>query len=344
MTKKTAFDSFVNNKAIELLDVETALSLTGEYIAHVLKNTPQDIREVTGHLSGAMGKGARAKLLLLCAMDSRGVVPVDAVGVAAGIELFHLATLVHDDIIDDSPLRRGIPAVHSRFGKKQAVICGDYILCLAMGLISEIGLRYTGDNALMGLFPEFLAAAQSICLGEHMQSQSLGRLDLTFKGYLGIISGKTAALFYLSAYAGALLCPDLDAGENEREIRHFARFGKYLGIIFQIIDDCKDYEFTEKDALKPVRRDISNGVITLPLILSLRESAAVRALAADVLAGPDELIAEVCREGGVKSAKRTAEGYYRKALRFLDKTRAPETKRDLLAGVLESAYASSKSF
>lgn len=342
------FDSFVNSKAIELLDIEKALCLVNEYIKSVLNSTPKDIREITSHLSDAMGKGARAKLLLICAMDKNGHVPADAVNIAAGIEIFHLATLVHDDIIDDSHLRRGIQTIQSKFGKKQAVICGDYLLCIAIQIISETAVKFQNNKQLVSLLPEFITSAKNICIGEHTQSLHSGNVDITFKEYLKIISGKTAALFYLSAYSGAILCNDLPYETHQKQIQSLARFGRYLGIIFQIIDDCKDYEFSENDALKPVKHDISTGVITLPLILSISKNKAVRELIYDSFNDANscnKLLAEVDKIGGVPDSKKIAEIYYNKALKFLHKGTVDSTeKRELLSAVLDHAFSSSKTF
>lgn len=343
MTNKIMFDSFTKSKAIELLNFEQAYSLTNDYIKYILSNTPKDIRMITSHLSEAMGKGVRAKLLLLCAMDNNSIVPKDAVCTAAAVELFHLATLVHDDVIDDSPLRRGIPTVQSKFGKKQAVICGDYVLCIALSIISEIAQKYSEDKVLSGLFPEFIDSMTKICLGEHLQSLNSGNIDITYKEYFKIISGKTAALFYISAYAGALLCKDLNAEKDEIQIRNLAKFGKYLGIIFQIMDDCKDYEFTQEDAQKPVNFDLNSGIITLPLILSLRSDAVMRDIAASSLQNTN-LAASVLRSGGIDKAKKVAEGYYKKSLTYLKKGTNSKNKHELLLQILDKAYQSAKAF
>ena len=160
---------------------------------------------------------------------------------------------------------------------------------------------------------------------------------MTLATYLRIIAGKTAALFYISAFLGALL-----GGENEESARALGRFGQRLGMAFQIADDCKDYESSEAEALKPVGNDITGGVVTLPLIIALKRSPALRDLALQAMKGGQavsRLITEVRRldgSGGARDILRHFDKKARLALRNIEKR-----KRDYLFGILDKALLAS---
>jgi len=255
----------------QLLTLSEARLQTEGLIRQTLLGAPSSVLEMTGYLSGAPGKGIRTLLLIYCAMNDASLVSKDAVQAAAAIELFHLATLIHDDVIDDAPLRRGIPTIQSKFGKKQAVICGDLLLCLAASLVTPLHAKYQ-ENA--GILTAFAAALKSVCLGELNQFRNNRNLELKTTDYLRIVSGKTASLFYVSALSGALIA----RLANEQAMR-LARFGRYLGMAFQIVDDCMDYEFSDDATLKTAGKDIIEGVVTLPLIYSIKNSPQLRELA-----------------------------------------------------------------
>ncbi|GHV05817.1 geranylgeranyl pyrophosphate synthase [Clostridia bacterium] len=292
--------------------IEEALCHVSALITQTLQAAPLAVRDMTTSLSQTTGKAVRARLLLICSCDNAGAIPDVAVRAAAAAELFHLATLVHDDVIDDAALRRGKPALHRAFGARQAVICGDWLLCAAMTLLSK-DANSAGD--VSRLVPTFTGAVSAVCLGELEQHRRNRDLDLGVIGYLRVISGKTAALFHVSAYAGAVA-----GGATEREVRKLARFGRYLGLVFQIADDCKDYESDVAASGKPVAKDITEGVITLPLILAMAKNPELRAAAAaamdsDKLGG--ELSAMVRGAGGTKAARELSDRYARKARQSL---------------------------
>ena len=326
------------NHSIKLpdrVDVEHALKLTSELITETLENTPSVISDITKHLAKSQGKGIRTSVLLNCAIDNEGYVSHEAIRAAAAIEIFHMATLVHDDVIDDAPLRRGIQSIQNKFGKKQAVICGDYLLCIAFSTINNIYEPY------MKLLPDFSKAMARVCLGELNQYKNNSNIDLDIWGYFKIISGKTAALFYLSAYAGAII-----GGSSEKEAKNVARYGQYLGMVFQIIDDCKDYEFDEGEALKPVKSDLAESVITLPLILAISKDSSLRDMSKKALEskqGIADIIKSVCNLGGPRDAKDIAAKYCRKAEKILERIDNSK-KRTALLSILNKAFCASNKF
>ena len=297
-----------------MLSVQEAQRQASDTVKQALMGAPNPVCEITNHLASAQGKGIRTLLLLYTAMDSNGLVHSDAVKAAAAIELFHQATLVHDDVIDNAPLRRGIPTVQHKFGRKHAVICGDYLLCLATSLIVPLHADYQ-ENA--SLLPTFTSALSHICMGELRQLCNNRNIELGIPGYLRIIADKTAALFYVAAYAGALI-----ARYNSDDASRLARFGRYFGMIFQIMDDCKDFEVSEDEAMKTVGKDIAEGVVTLPLIYALKNSPQLRSLAKDAFDDAvitKKLYKAVCDAGGTKKSRELASRYADKA-RLLLKT------------------------
>ena len=177
---------------------------------------------------------------------------------AAAIEILHLATLVHDDVIDNADLRRGEPTLQKKYGKRTAVICGDYLVCMAMKLAASTSQKSDMEEYEQLDMPDYMSR---VCLGELNQHINNGNIDLTVRQYLRIISGKTAALFEASFFTGAVLVE-----KDLKQVKKYARLGRYIGMIFQLTDDCMDFEETEETAQKPVQSDYEQNVITLPLI------------------------------------------------------------------------------
>lgn len=309
------------------IDLEQARLFVHERIQKILERSSAAIHEVMIHLAASSGKHFRAYLLLAAAADEQDQVPVAAIDAAAALELLHLATLVHDDIIDDAPLRRGVASVHSRFGKKTAVLSGDYLFSLAMTLIASIAEDYPVK------YSEFSRAISQICLGELSQHQHNRDPDLTVYSYLRIIAGKTGVLFALAMYAGAIL-----NGDPEAKARLMGRFGHYIGMHFQLADDCLDYEASTETMRKLTSKDLAEGVVTLPLIFALAQKPALRSLvirtdlsAADIAS----LTAEVVADGHVRTAHQVADRYNERARRILDQIEG-DNRRSRLSGILTS--------
>ena len=205
---------------------DEAMDLVKQKIQHILGKSPLIIRDYTKHLLGGQGKNIRAYSVLVTAEDSEGMVDPNAITVAAAIEILHLATLVHDDVIDNADIRRGIPTLQKKFGKRTAVICGDYLLSVALNLVAQIPNK---KDYLELKMPDFVG---KVCLGELNQHINNTNLDLSIYQYLKIISGKTAALFEASFFGGAIF-----SGCNESDVNQFKRLGNYIGMIFQLSDD-----------------------------------------------------------------------------------------------------------
>ena len=305
-----------------------------EAVRAALLRAPGPVKEVAEHLASSLGKGIRVKLLMACAMDKDENVTKDAVHAAASVELLHMASLVHDDIIDEAVLRRNIPAAHSKFGKEKAVLAGDWLLCLALRQAMDITPpKNNGDeSSQIDIARAFLTAAERVCLGELDERGHLGDMGLSARSYLRIIDKKTAALFCLSARAGAMA-----GGLLSREVGLLVRFARYFGHVFQIADDVKDYSMKEADAQKSVKNDLLTGVITMPAILAFAKEPGLKAMAADVIRegrGIEAFIARLRKTGSVEQTAEICAKYAAKA-RTLLKDRSMEHRRDVLEGLLE---------
>ena len=232
---------------------------------------------LAGHLNSLLvrkGKRIRSTFLFLLANTGHNVNLERTARVSAAIELIHLASLVHDDIIDGSDLRRNEKTAHQRWGNRMAVLLGDYTLAKSMEMVWS-----DRDHRL----PLSLSKASSrLIMAEVLEIDQAGNADITLEQYFSVIEGKTAALLQACGECGAIL-----AGLDDAMIRGGAELGRNFGIAFQIIDDLLDYGFGAENLDKRTFSDLKNGNFTLPLILFFRDSApAERARMHELLANP----------------------------------------------------------
>ncbi len=311
------------------LEYDEALRLTELEVRKHLKNAPPLIRVQTSHLATGNGKGIRARALLACSIGSDGLIRHDAINAAVAVELLHLATLIHDDIIDDADMRRGIDALHVKFGKKTAVLCGDYLFCLAFDIASSVSPRESDRDKVDGILPSYLT---EICLGEIRELGNIGNLDLTEREYFRIISGKTAALFQASFHAGFFLSDEPLETKNA-----YIEIGKQLGMLFQLVDDCLDFIASKKKAKKPVLTDCSRGVVTLPLIYALKADKTLRLKIENGLS-EQELKAAVISAGGLEYTQSKIRNRRSKAKKIISSL-SSESKKTKLELLLDKAAA-----
>ncbi|MEG1001696.1 MAG: polyprenyl synthetase family protein [Cellulosilyticaceae bacterium] len=251
---------------------------------------------------------------------------------AAVVEMFHMATLVHDDVIDDANLRRGVETVQSRYGKEYAVYIGDYLFCLCFKTLAE--------TASLQTIKMDSRAMSRICLGEVEQLNSRFNKEVSVKNYLKRVSGKTAELFSLSLYIGA--------AESECEAklaRLFWNIGHNIGMAFQIIDDILDYISDEATLGKDVGNDIKDGLYTLPLIhvLEKKPQDILTILEKDSYEEQDisEIVRLTKKYGGVDAARELAHKYTKKAYKLIDKLPENEYKdilKEIVGVLLDRKY------
>lgn len=214
------------------------------------------LNSASAHVLSAPGKRLRTALTLLSGklIEYRfaALLPL-----SVAFEMVHLATLVHDDIIDHAATRHSIPTVNARFGDAIAILLGDYLFAKTAGLIAEVE-----DFRIDHLFSETVA---SVCEGTIMELLSVGQLDLSEAHYIERISHKTACLISACCKGGATV-----GGGSDAQIALMQEYGLNLGIAFQIIDDVLDYSGSEAVLGKPAGNDLRQGLVTLPLIYALK--------------------------------------------------------------------------
>lgn len=311
----------------EYITFDYAIDLMKEEIARSLSTSPSIIRGYTEHLMASTGKFIRAISLITCAENNDGLIHVNAVKAAASTEILHLATLVHDDVIDNANIRRGIITLQKKYGKRTAVICGDYLLCLALKIVSSASNKQDYQDLN---FPNYM---EKLCLGELNQHINNGNLDISVYNYFKIISGKTAALFEASFYAGAILskCARL-------ETKKYMRLGRYIGMIFQLTDDCMDFETSESIAKKPVQSDYEQGVITLPLIYAFNNMPDFKEKAKANEVTRIYINDAVKKIGGLNFTRMVSQKYYDKSMKIIEQLELTENKKTKLISILDKAF------
>ena len=235
--------------AVVLDDMAAVNALIAERMAS--EHAPR-IPEVTAHLVGAGGKRLRPMLTLACAQMC-GYAGDDHVRLAATVEFIHTATLLHDDVVDESAQRRGRPTANLLWDNKSSVLVGDYLFARAFQLMVE-----TGSLRVLDILSN---AAATIAEGEVLQLTAAQNLATTEEIYLQVVRGKTAALFSAATEVGGVI-----AGVPEDQVRALHTYGDALGIAFQIVDDLLDYGGDAQATGKNVGDDFRERKLTLPVI------------------------------------------------------------------------------
>ena len=280
------------------------------------------------HIRQRGGKRMRPMLILLMAQNFGRVSQVTQ-NAAVGLELLHTASLVHDDVVDESSERRGQASVNATYDNKVAVLVGDYILSSALLRVSM-----TDNQKIIQLLAEL---GRTLAAGEILQLSNIQNQEISEDVYYQIINNKTAALFEACSKIGAL-----SAGATDEEIAAAAKFGQNIGMIFQIRDDIFDY-FDSKEIGKPTGNDMVEGKLTLPVIYALNNShlESMQTLARKVKAGtvnPDEIavLVEFTKEqGGIEYAERRMEEIADEARVFINKYVKDIAVKDALTAYLE---------
>jgi len=225
----------------------------------VLDNGNEEVRKIIAYLMEKDGKMLRPRLVF----HSSLLFPCSQeliIDIAAAVELIHMASLVHDDVIDASPLRRGRKSLNACFGNQVSVLTGDYLFATAFYLINLHDIKE--------VMTEITTAIQNMCAGEIKQMSLAFRPDISEEEYWEKTYGKTACLFASSCKVGALatsMSPD--------QVMNLQQYGLCLGFAYQILDDILDFVSDDERLGKPVGQDLREGNITLPVIYLLKNSA-----------------------------------------------------------------------
>ncbi len=244
-----------NSAYLELRNIlGNKLQKVENLIQEKLRSEVNLIQKMSNHHLRSGGKRLRALLTLETAKLTGYKEDKRDINLAACVELIHSATLLHDDVIDESELRRGVKTTNSVWGNQSSILVGDYLLSRCFEMMVE-----DGDLEVLKLLS---STSSKIAQGEVLQLQHKGEADLLEETYIDIINLKTASLFSAAAKTGACL-----SGSNEKEKKALESYGRNLGLAFQIADDALDFYAKEKLFGKEIGKDFFEGKVTLPMII-----------------------------------------------------------------------------
>ena len=290
--------------------VEREFELFCKLYGSALTHADGLLSQALGYISRRAGKRMRPLLMLLMAKNHGGVTDV-TLNAAVGIELLHTASLLHDDVVDESGMRRGQQSVNAAYDNRVAVLVGDFLLSTALLYVTR-----TNNNAIIG---SLASLGRTLAGGELLQLSDTRGEDFSEETYFDVVKQKTAALFEACCAIGAL-----SAGGADDEVAAARQFGQDVGIMFQIRDDIFDY-YSGAVIGKPTGNDMAEGKLTLPAIYAINNSGdqAVRELAHKVrkrAASASEIASLVGfskANGGVDYAERRMCDFRREAMRYL---------------------------
>lgn len=279
------------------------------------------INVVNKYILQKTGKQIRPLLTLLAA-KSLGVINEDTYRCAIAMEMLHTASLIHDDVVDESDERRGQASVNSKWNNKISILIGDYLLSQSLAIANQ--------TKNLKILDKITSLGKQLSEGELIQMDNVKNINCKEDKYFEVIKKKTASLFETCTYAGAV-----SVGANSEEIEKLRKFGEIYGICFQIKDDIFDYISTEKKIGKPVGNDIREGKITLPLIYALNQSEEKNTYL-EIIKNKnftkeniEKIIDFVIKNKGIEYAKQKMKEYQEKANLLLETIENQEIKHSL---------------
>ena len=316
--------------------IEVEFTAFKEYYATLFRSNIPLLNRALSHVSRTNGKMMRPMLVLLTAKSIAGSVGERTNYAAAALELLHTASLLHDDVVDESPMRRGLPSLHTLFSNRIAILAGDYIFSSAL-----LNAAMTKNVEIIDSLSRL---GQSLSQGELLQLQLQQSGGFSEENYIEIIRNKTASLFATCCRFGAL-----SAGADAATVDAFARFGELLGICFQIKDDIFDY-YESDEVGKPTGSDMREGKITLPALYVLNncDTPFVRGLLDKLAEGYTmsdsevEILIKMSKEhGGIEYALKRIEEFRTEALSIIPSDVSP-IYRAALKAYIDFAIARNK--
>lgn len=273
------------------------------------------------------GKRIRPLMTVMFSMLGKEYNSKSSVYAAATLETIHMATLVHDDTIDNSTNRRGVETTFKKHGIHTAVYTGDWMFVKALQFLSKASSDSHVNVKLLEMLSE---AMEAVCQGEIDQYYSRGTIPDTSQYFLRI-KAKTASLFHAACIFGAQ-----NSSLSDLSVKKAGDFGNNFGIAFQIQDDILDLNSSVKESGKQVNNDLKEGIITLPVLLACKKSKSYKEKVQSFLNNPDsDLLADIREEtislGGIESASEEARKYLKKCEKYLDSLHEPPVLPDIRA-------------
>ncbi|MCE5284859.1 MAG: polyprenyl synthetase family protein [Pelosinus sp.] len=301
--------------------VKNELATFEEELYSVIYSPISLLEDVGDHLQQAGGKRLRPALYLICAKSCTNKAAL--MPMATAIEMLHMATLVHDDVIDNAATRRGISTANIRWGNHVAVLAGDYLFAKAFSSIA--------NHVNCSMLQVLTDVIGSLCEGEIEQFKYCFNPAVTEEQYLRRIAKKTADLIAASCELGGI-----SAGFKDEEVAALKRYGYCIGLAFQITDDLLDITASAVQVGKPVGNDLGQGIVTMPAIYALQNSAH-KAELAEIIDKPEISAEEIQRGlaiinecGAVEYSCRQVERYLEEAKSVLPACLSPEVKETLI--------------
>jgi heptaprenyl diphosphate synthase len=302
-------------EALDLSQVDEDLVRLEPLLRRSVTTDDPFLDDVTTHLIGAGGKRIRPMLALASATAGRRSATEDDLLGGVAVELVHLASLYHDDVIDEATVRRNVESVNHRFGNLVAIVAGDYLLARSAEIAAALGTE------VARLVATTLAL---LCQGQVAEVRSAYQTTRTHDQYFEAIQGKTAALMSTSCRIGALI-----GGSPPAEVQALTDFGQCLGMVFQLADDVRDVVASDEELGKPAGQDLAEGIYTLPVLLALDDPEA-RPELLELLGRPldqparDKARAIVAASPGVEATVRIGRRYVAEAKAAAAGVRTPE--------------------
>jgi heptaprenyl diphosphate synthase len=306
-------------------DIEARLDEVESALEKAVRSDTEFVTEVTSHLVSAGGKRFRPLMVLLSGCFGDGTDPRLIAG-AVAIELTHVATLYHDDVIDEAERRHGVLSVNAQWGNNVAILSGDFLFARASEIASDLGAE------VVRLLAQTIA---TLCDGVIREVQSWGRLDQTVEAYTEIIRRKTAMLISTSCRLGGLL-----SEADSETVETLTDFGMAMGLGFQLSDDLMDLTSSELELHKAPGQDMRQGMYTLPVLYALADPTGGPELRAVLSEGPPEgerlarAVDLVRTEASLSRARDVVTREVRRA-KQLARSLAPGAPQDALVNVAE---------
>lgn len=315
------------------LNMNNEIKKVDKRLEQAIKSKDKVMEQASLHLLSSGGKRVRPAFVILSSQfGQHEKTSEETYQVAVALELIHMATLVHDDVIDKSDKRRGRLTIAKKWDQTTAILTGNFLL--ALGLKHLMAVK---DNRIHQIISKSIV---NVCRGELFQFQDQFNANQSITNYLRRINRKTALLIQLATEVGAIT-----SEADPRTIHNLKMIGHYIGMSFQIIDDVLDFTSTEKKLGKPVGSDLMNGHITLPVLLEMRRNPEFKEKVSALTPQSSREAFETCiqtirKSDSIEASKQVSDDYLTKALKLIDEL--PESNAKSLIKNLTKKVGSRK--